>query len=123
MHFPYSKGVMSTTIEEIRAEYMARNNLSTLSADDERFIKAKFNLRKNYAAELEKRKTSILIDLHSINHAPVVKEPQKNTTQKKEVKKTAEVQICQATKMDGNPCTAKAKPGCVFCGRHLPKEK
>jgi len=28
---------------------------------------------------------------------------------------------CSATKMDGNKCTAKAKPGCTFCGRHMPK--
>ena len=110
-----------TTVEQIRDEYMARNKLQTLSCDDERLIKAKYNLRKNYAAELEKRKTTILIDLHSLHHAPVVKI---DPPQKKDSKKpTVSVQICQAIKMDGNPCTAKAKAGCVFCGRHLPKEK
>ena len=116
---------MNTSIEEIRAEYMARNKLSTLTADDERFIQAKHNLRKNYAAELQKRRTTILIDLHAINHAPIIKEEKKpeKEIKKKESKSNTETQICQATKMDGKPCTAKAKPGCVFCGRHLPKEK
>ena len=117
---------MNTTFEEIRAEYMARNKLNNLNADDERFLKAKYNLKKNYASELQKRKTTILIDIHAENHAPIIKEQKKNETeiQKKIPKKnTEEIQICQATKMDGNPCTAKAKPGCVFCGRHLPKEK
>ena len=28
---------------------------------------------------------------------------------------------CKATKMNGELCTAKAKPGSEFCGRHIPK--
>lgn len=28
---------------------------------------------------------------------------------------------CKATKMNGELCTAKAKPGFEFCGRHIPK--
>ena len=32
-----------------------------------------------------------------------------------------EVVYCHATKMDGKKCTAKAKNGCNYCGRHAPK--
>ena len=31
-------------------------------------------------------------------------------------------QMCKATKMNGEPCKAKAKPGKCFCGRHLKLE-
>ena len=31
--------------------------------------------------------------------------------------------ICKAIKMDGKQCTAKAKDGSCFCGRHKPKGK
>lgn len=108
-----------------RTEYMQRNKIVTMTNEDERLFNAIVNLKKNYAKELENRKTSILIDHHEIFVAPVIKQ---NTTkiEKSDPKKTAvkcELLICQATKMNGEHCTAKAKPGCVFCGRHLPKDK
>lgn len=106
-------------------EYMQRNKISVMTNDDERLFNAIVNLKKNYTKELENRKTTILIDHNEVFVAPVIKQ---NTTkiEKNEPKKTAvkcEVLICQATKMNGERCTAKAKAGCVFCGRHLPKDK
>lgn len=41
-----------------------------------------------------------------------------NTTKKKE-----DNVICKAIKMNGKKCTAKAKPNCELCGRHIPKNK
>ena len=31
--------------------------------------------------------------------------------------------ICKAIKINNEKCTAKAKPNCEFCGRHMPKKK
>ena len=97
-------------MEEIRKNYMTRNNIDVCSEQDELLIKAIFNLRNNYAKELETRRTTKFIE--STNTKKIIKNV--------ELPKV-EVQLCQATKLDGNKCTAKAKPGCVFCGRHLPK--
>lgn len=104
--------------ETTRKLYIKRNNCTDLSEDDTRLIQAIYNLHKNYSKELENRKSTILINHEEAFVAPIIK---KDTKQKQ----VQEIQqhICQATKMDGNKCTAKAKPGCVFCGRHLPKLK
>jgi hypothetical protein len=106
-------------IETIRKEYFSRNNLDTLREEDKLLINAIYNLRKNYAQELEKRKTTILIDHKEAFVAPIV---QKETEKKKQAIKitnpSVDVQYCQAIKMDGNKCTAKAKYGGCFCGRH-----
>ena len=110
----------------IEKMYIKRNDRTILSSDDERLITAIYNLRKNYASDLEKRHSTILIDAKDVRIAPIIK---KNETKNEKVTKSKikdsnqTVQYCQATKMDGNQCTAKAKTGCVFCGRHLPKEK
>ena len=99
--------------DEVRTEYMKRNNISTVTNEDERLIKAIVNLRKNYANELEKRKTVLLIEHNEVFNEPVIKQ---------EIQKpSVVVHYCKAIKMDGNKCTAKAKPNCEFCGRHLPK--
>ena len=107
------------SLESVREEYKQNNKINSLTSDDERLINAIFNLRKNYAIELEKRKTTKLISIKEINFVPVIHEKTQDKTKKTE-KSDA---ICQATKLDGNKCTAKAKIGCVFCGRHLPKQK
>ena len=110
------------SIESVRTEYMTRNKIEHCDKNDERMINAIFNLRKNYASELEKRKTIKLIDQSEAFVAPVIKKEEEKKKKPKEQKENVKVAICQATKMDGNPCTAKAKLGCVFCGRHLPKQ-
>ena len=110
------------SIESVRTEYMNRNKIEQCDKNDERMINAIFNLRKNYASELEKRKSIKLIDPSEAFVAPVIKKEEEKKKKPKEQKENAKIVICQATKMDGNPCTAKAKIGCVFCGRHLPKQ-
>jgi len=102
-------------LETTRKLYIERNNCKNLTQDDTRLIQAIYNLHKNYAKELENRKSIILIHHEEAFVAPIIKKETKE--------KQIHQQICQATKMDGNKCTAKAKPGCVFCGRHLPKLK
>lgn len=112
------------SFESVRSEYMKRNDLSGVSTQDTRLINAICNLRKHYAEELKKRHTTILIDQNEIMYAPVIKQPPAKKEEKKTAAKSKTEEVyCQATKMDGNKCTAKAKPGCVFCGRHLPKQK
>lgn len=112
------------SIENVREEYSKRNKITQTNEEDERLIKAISNLRKNYADVLSKRKSVILIDPREAFVAPVIKQEKTKETkkQKKNVPKV-EIVYCQATKMDGAKCTAKAKIGCVFCGRHLPKDK
>ena len=46
---------------------------------------------------------------------------QKATQEKPDANPKLEIVYCHATKMDGKKCTAKAKNGCNFCGRHTPK--
>ena len=41
----------------------------------------------------------------------------------KNAQKKTEPLICKAIKMNNEKCTAKAKPNCEFCGRHMPKHK
>jgi hypothetical protein len=108
------------SIESVRTEYIQRNKISQCDHDDERMISAIHNLRKNYASELEKRKTIKLIDPSEAFVSAVIK---KQEEPKKKEKETVAVVICKAIKMDGNPCTTKTKFGCVFCGRHLPKQQ
>ena len=104
-------------METTRKLYMERNNCNHLTEDDTRLIHAIHNLHKNYSKELENRKSIILINHDETFVAPIIKKETKT------IQKQVQQDICQATKMDGNKCTAKAKPGCVFCGRHLPKLK
>lgn len=80
---------------------------------DIKLIKAITKFKASYAEQISKRKCTMYIPIES---CPVsVPETIKH---KKVVKAPTEVLYCKATKMDGNPCTAKAKPGCEFCGRH-----
>ena len=102
------------SVEEVRTEYMKRNNISSPTSEDERLINAIVNLRTNYASELQKRKTVRIIEHNEVFNEPIIKQ---------EIQKpSVVVHYCQAIKMDGNKCTAKAKPNCEFCGRHLPKK-
>ena len=82
-------------------------------------------LRLAYKDQLETRKCTILIENISDIPAPDNSRflTNKISTTKKHadvVKKQTNINllICKATKMDGNPCNAKAKDGCEFCGRH-----
>tara|TARA_B110000977_G_C11091322_1_gene497072 strand:+ start:14179 stop:14505 length:327 start_codon:yes stop_codon:yes gene_type:complete len=108
-------------MDDIRKKYIERNSSGKILAEDERLINAIHNLRKNYAKELENRKTVVLIEHKEAFVAQIIKK--ENTQDKEAVKKkeNSAIQYCQATKMDGNKCTAKVKPNCAFCGRHLPK--
>lgn len=98
------------------AKQMVKNG--TLSEFDERMLSAITKMKDKYKEHTNRRQAVLLTpeDLRSIqNKKPILEK--KETKQKPVVC----VQICEATKMNGEKCTAKAKPDCKYCGRHLPK--
>lgn len=109
-------------MEEVRMDYMKRNMIQSCTVDDERLIKAIFHLRQNYAKELEKRRTTLLIDPQESIIQPIVEKMEKITLKKESANFSKEIKICKAIKMNSCPCTAKAKAGSDFCGRHAPKQ-
>ena len=107
-------------MEEIQERYNMTTNNGILTEEDQRLMNAIFNLRKNYEIELDKRKCTVQIDPSELKQNPTII-IHKETPKEKQSKKSVEFEcICQAVKMDGSPCTSKAKFG-NFCGRH--KEK
>ena len=94
-------------------------------------------LKEKYAKQLAERKcvihleakhappmNTLRIPVKLISNCAVVQQEapkQVIPVVSKPVTVTEHVPRCQATKMDGNKCTAKAKCGSTFCGRHLPK--
>ena len=113
------------TIEAITADYCTRNNVTNenLSVEDQKVINVIFKVKQSYATQLEKRKCSILLE-----KPPQSYETKTETTLevKPKVQKTSQpekesVTICKAITMKGTPCKSKAKPGCEYCGKHLPK--
>ena len=85
----------------------------TMTEYDTKLIAAITRFKASYAEQIKKRNCTKYIPLEQI---PIpMPETEKH---KKVVKAPVQILICKATKMDGNPCTAKAKLGCEFCGRH-----
>ena len=88
---------------------------------DQKLEASKTRLYEAHAKELTNRKcTKHIKDPYwvpsTMNNTAVVVKP------KTRAPKTTDGITCKATKMDGNPCTAKAKPECDFCGRHNKKK-
>lgn len=100
----------------------------TISSFDEKMIKAIILMKSKYGSS--ERKCSVrLSETESLklekertvfNKKPSVMASQTHVQKHKENSNVV-VCICKATKMNGELCTAKAKPGLEFCGRHLPK--
>lgn len=99
---------------------------------DARLAAAKERLRAAYADELQRRKCVIHIkdpywqpsqSVHNPARPEITTSDATDASKVPKVPKAPKpgVLICKATKMDGNPCTAKAKAGCDFCGRHIKK--
>lgn len=114
-------------MEEIQRRYNLTVNNEEMSSEDKRLVLAIQNLKANYKTELDKRKCTVMIEPSQIKQLPsiiVSTSRSKNKENKKENKnEKKEIQLtctCQAVKMDGSSCTAKAKFG-NYCGRH--KEK
>jgi len=113
------------TIESITADYCTRNNKTNenLSVEDKKVINVIFKVKQSYATQLEKRKCSILLEKPpqsyetktetSLEVKPKVNQPKKEPA--------VDLLICKAVTMKGTPCKSKAKPGCEFCGKHMPK--
>ena len=100
---------------------------------DTKLIRAIYKMKLKYETEMEKKKCIVFL-----NKAPLqkgfdaktkkgckVKDKNEITNKMKELKiseKKKEKIICTAVKMDGKPCTAAAKDGHKFCGRHIKKK-
>ena len=109
------------SVESITNEYKIRNKLDELSDYDIKLIKSIYNLRNGYAEELKKRKCSIFLKDPVIVSVFDKQNKEKNEKKEKKTKELAMVVICEAVQMNGNKCTAKAKSGEKFCGRHCKK--
>lgn len=85
----------------------------------EKAVKA---MKDKYKQCQEKRRPIIVIENKTMA-APQKQNPEEAPKPKKEKPNKTQkmVPICCATKMNGEKCTAKAKEGSQFCGRHMPK--
>lgn len=118
------------TIDTVTECYCTKHNIThdKLSELDLKIIKGILKVKLSYAEQLEKRRCTILLDkppqsydtkpLQTLTEQPKVPKVPKTT---KAPKGDAEIAMCKAVTMKGTACKAKAKPGCEFCGKHLPK--
>ena len=112
------------TIEQITEKYTLRTYGSKdaeLTEYDKKLVRSIKKLREGYASELAKRKCAIFLKVRPITSLFQAKKEEQERKQKQKIEVKADVLICSATKLDGHQCTAKAKPGEKFCGRHLKK--
>ena len=92
--------------------YGSKATTKNLTDFDRKMIQSLIKFRAAHKEALEKRKCIVFLEEapkdinRAINKPSVV----------------AETKICTATKMNGEPCSAKAKPGKCFCGRHAKLE-
>lgn len=91
-------------------------HLCTLTDSDIKLIHAISRFKQRYAEQINKRACVKFISFHE---CPSIQHSSTEPKIKNVVKQPSVTLICKATKMDGKPCTAKAKPNCNFCGRHL----
>ena len=121
----------STNINDIRKEYKqnkyGKQNVE-LKAIDEKMVKAIHKLRTRYKQIMEEKKCIVVLDKEPVKankRRLCTKKDVHNITSKlKETKikgPSTEKKICSAFKLDGKRCTAGAKPGSDFCGRHRKK--
>ena len=112
-----------TSLEEIKKQYILKKykyvESPILTAFDTKMINALYNVRNNYKEEFEKRKCIIL--LKELPKSTSIFEKNKIVTEKPNTDTNSKSDICTATLMNGKKCTAKSKPNCNFCGRHLKK--
>lgn len=94
----------------------------TITSFDEKMIKAIILMKSKYGNT--NRKSTVLVDgVQLEKERTVVQTKTCVSTEPKPSKKQKVVAICtcKATKLNGELCTAKVKPGLEFCGRHAPK--
>ena len=96
------------------------DNKDNIYFEDIALIRAIKKLKESQKEALEKRKCVIFLkNISDIKTQPC--ETKKHTSvikDKKQQPPDVEIVYCKATKMNGEKCTAKAKPNCLFCGRH-----
>ena len=118
------------TKEIVTRDYCMKNNINEndLSAQDEKVINVILKVRTSYATQLEKRKCTILLEKPPQSYETkseqsiVTQAPSKPTKKPKvDAEPCADVLMCKAVTMKGTACKSKAKPGCEFCGKHMPK--
>ena len=103
------------TFEEACDKFANKENMTDF---DEKMQNAIKKMKESYNKH-NNRKSIIVLKPEDIinmqNKAMTKKSPTKA--------KKNEPLICKAIKMNNEKCTAKAKPNCEFCGRHMPKNK
>jgi hypothetical protein len=87
---------------------------------DMKLVKSLEKYKSTHAAEIAKRRCIVFLE-KAPSTSLFEKKQNKNETIKD--KKESITKTCSATTMTGKPCTAKAKNGEEFCGRHLRKVK
>ena len=90
---------------------------------DEQMMTAIAKMKEKYKEHTNRRSIVVITQeqVRNIKREPVTTNKPKKEKKEKVPAATSGVVICDATKMNGEKCTAKAKPGCKFCGRHMPK--
>ena len=104
------------------AKHKVKNGIDEFDAQ---MMSAIAKMKEKYKEHTNRRTAIVLTQdqLRALQHRkePVTTKPEAPKRKIAEKKPSADVVICGATKMNGEKCTAKAKPGCQFCGRHMPK--
>ena len=114
---------MDSLFESTQEDYLKQHQKSGVDELEEldlKIIKAIVRVKQSYKEQLEKRRCSIFIQKPPTNTTETLLEPAQPEAEKakSEVKENATKHKCKAITMKGTQCTANAKPGCEFCGRH-----
>lgn len=117
-------------MDEMEVDYLARSypleivkqKAENMTVFDRMMIAAVTKMKEKYKEHTNRRHIVVLtpeevrkIRTYVLSPTKMKKGPGSKTKQKSPA---MEVAMCQATKMNGEKCTAKAKPDCQFCGRH-----
>jgi hypothetical protein len=115
------------------AEYIVRSypvsvaklkaKTGVLTEFDNQMLNAISKMKEKYK-EHTNRRCSVLLsekELRNIHNKVDVSPEEPHKMYEHEKILTGTILICTATKMNGEICTSKAKPGCLFCGRHISK--
>jgi hypothetical protein len=114
------------TLESVKQIYCEKHSINqdALSELDLKIINGILRVKLSYAEQLEKRRCTVILDKPHQSYETKKENNLHETpkeTKKTQVHSSTAVLICKAVTMKGTPCKAKAKPGCEFCGKHLPK--
>ena len=105
--------MMLTPTEYATRSYGKKSSVEQLSDWDFKLIESINKMRISNKEALTKRKCIVFLE----------DPPEQIIVKPRNVDEKKTILLCSATKMDGQTCGAKAKPGKCFCGRHAKLEK